>query len=308
VKAICEICGSKDYQVLLEGKDLLYEQNVQAKVLQCNKCGLLYLWPQPTDPLDNYPKEYAPYIARRNSDDIAYSIGHSYGLMQKANLVSQHQTGTLLDIGCANGQFLAVLSNYNSSLPAWGMDLSETVVQNAHRKFGIDGWTGTASRLPLPEKTVNIVTMWHVLEHLSSPLAALQDIARVLEPYGTLILACPMADSWEAQMFGRYWAGYDIPRHLFFFSRDTLLQLLHQTGFEASEITGIVWGYNSARISSALWLREISYFHARPYLLRKVSTLMGIGSTLMSEALSRILGNHRSIAVFVGHKTPPRFS
>jgi SAM-dependent methyltransferase len=163
-------------------------------------------------------------------------------------------------------------------------------------------WVGTVPGLPLPSGSVGVVTLWHVLEHLSHPLAALRDIARVLRPDGVLILACPVVDSWEARLFGRYWAGYDVPRHLFVYSRRVLEWALGRAGFEASEVPNVVWGYNSAKISSSFWLQGFSPPWCGPRLVRNVAALVGAGAALAFGLLSRILGHGGAVAVLVAHK------
>jgi ubiquinone/menaquinone biosynthesis C-methylase UbiE len=297
----CELCGSERGYVLLKGRDWLHGQPGQANVCRCGECGLIYLWPRPATLLDSYPEEYAPHVGGHESADIAYSAGHQGGLMRKAQLVSQSKGGVLLDVGCAAGDFLAAVQNLDSRR-LLGTDLSDRAVRRARQRFGIQAWVGTVPALPLPSASVGVVTLWHVFEHLPHPVAALRDIARILEPDGVLILACPMADSWEARLFGRYWAGYDVPRHLFAYSRQTLPPLLQRVGFEPSEVLHVVWSYNSARISSAFWLRRFSIFQQHPRLLRRTAALMGAVVALAFEGLSWIGGNRRAVAVFVARK------
>jgi ubiquinone/menaquinone biosynthesis C-methylase UbiE len=297
----CALCGSTRHRALFEGRDWLYGQTVRAEILQCDECGLVYLWPRPARPQDYYPDEYAPHVGPRDSADIAYSAGHRQGLLRKARLVSQYGSGPLLDVGCAAGDFLAVVQGL-ANRPLWGVDISDRAVRRARQRFGINAWLGTVPPLSLPDESVSVVTLWHVLEHLPQPLAALRDIARVLRPDGVLVLACPMADSWEARLFGRYWAGYDVPRHLFAYSRRTLPWMLQNAGFESSEVLHVVWSYNSARISSAFWLQRFSIFRRNPRLLGPTAALMGAGVALTLELLSQILDNRRAVAVFVARK------
>jgi SAM-dependent methyltransferase len=299
--ARCELCGSERNHSLFAGRDWLYGQAVQSEVLQCDACGLAYLWPQPVRPLDNYPPDYAPHVGRRDSTDIAHSTGHRGGLLRKAKVACKYGQGPLLDIGCAASEFLAVVHSLGER-PVWGMDLSERALQHARGHLGMNVWVGDVPRLPLPNESVGVVTLWHVLEHLPHPLAALRDISRVLRPDGVLILACPMVDSWEAKVFGRYWAGYDVPRHLFAYSHQTLHRTLRHAGFEASEVPNVVWGYNSAKISSAFWLQRFSLFRLNPRLLRKAAALLGAATAMTFALLSGILRNRRTVAVFVARK------
>ena len=76
-----------------------------------------------------------------------------------------------------------------------------------------------------------MVTLWDVIEHLHDPRGSLVRIAELLAPGGVLIVSVPVMDSLDHRLFGRYWAGYEIPRHLHFFSTRTLTSLFHATGF-----------------------------------------------------------------------------
>lgn len=300
--ARCPLCGSNRTESLFEGSDFLYGAPIQAEIMQCRQCGLAYLWPQPDESSENYPEEYAPYVAQQDSSDIAYSIGYQRGLVRKAKLASAHQNGPLLDIGCAAGQWLAVLQSYASGHLLWGMDIRREPVKKATRLPSIEGWVGTATRLPLLDETLSVVTMWHVLEHLRYPVVTLSEISRVLRKDGTLILACPLLDSLEAEIFGPYWAGYDSPRHLFFYSRETLQRILREAGFELSEIPGVVYGFNSARISSAFWLGRHKFFRHNPGFLRGAAAMIGVSVAAAADLISRVSRNQRSVGVFLARR------
>jgi SAM-dependent methyltransferase len=298
--ARCALCDSEQSRALFRGEDWLHGQPVEAEVRRCERCGLVYLWPRPENPLDSYPVDYAPHSGSHEPTNVAYSAGHSGGIQRKVRLVSRFAPGPLLDAGCAAGEFLAAVQGH-AFRPLLGMDISRRAAGQA-RSRGLDVWVGEVPVLPLADESLETVTLWHVLEHVASPLEALRDIARVLRRDGVVVVACPMVDSWEARLFGRYWAGYDVPRHLFAFSRQTLPRLLDSAGLSASEVLHVVWGVNSARISSAFWLRRCSAFRNRPRLLHAVATLMALVTTLVFELLSHLFGNRRAVAVFAAHK------
>jgi SAM-dependent methyltransferase len=186
----------------------------------------------------------------------------------------------------------------------WGTDISRQAALRARHRRDIDVWIGDLPGLALADGSVGVVTLWHVLEHLPHPLEALGDLGRALQPDGALVLACPMSDSWEARLFGRYWSGYDVPRHLYTFSRQTLSQMLDLAGFDYVEVPNIVRGYNSARLSAAFWLQTTAVGRRSRFLLRALTALLGAGVALGSELLSWVFGNHRAIGVFVARKRP----
>ena len=84
--------------------------------------------------------------------------------------------------------------------------------------------------------TVDCITMWHVLEHIEDPRLTLETLREILRPEGTLIVALPNPDSWDARHYKKFWAAYDLPRHLFHFNRKSFSTLAKNSGFQIVEI------------------------------------------------------------------------
>ena len=299
----CILCGSEHGSTLFRGHDWLHDCQVASDVIRCPECGLIWLWPQPASPLEGYPRDYAPHMGFESSTGIARGLGQKRGLRRKVRFVERYGRGSLLDIGCAAGDFLEAMRDRIAG-PLMGMDIDEAAVRLARARSGALVWVGSELALPLGDGSVGTVTLWHVLEHLPRPLEALQEITRVLGREGFLLLACPMADSWEARLFGQYWAGYDVPRHLFAFSRKTLPCLLKQAGLEPAEVHGVVLGYNSARLSAAFWLRRAAFFRDRPRWLHHAAAMLGACTAVACELLSRLFGNHRAVVVYAARRAP----
>ena len=301
----CILCGSERSSLLFRGHDWLHHSQVVADLLQCAGCGLIWLWPQPASALEAYPPTYAPHQGIDATTGVARGYGQRRGLARKVRLAQLYGRGPFLDIGCAAGDFLETMRDQGAG-PLLGMDIHEEAVQLARERSGALVWVGSELALPLGEGSIGTVTLWHVLEHLPQPLEALCEITRVLGGDGILLLACPMADSWEARLFGQHWAGYDVPRHLFAFSRKTLPCLLEQAGLAPTEVHGVVYGYNSARLSAAFWLRQFSFFRDRPRWLDVAADMLGACSALACELLSRLFGNHRAVAAGAARSTNRR--
>jgi len=144
-------------------------------------------------------------------------------------------------------------------VPAWkvaGLEFNPVAVEYARQVRGLDVYTGELPQLDWPAATYDVITMWHVLEHLPDPIRVLAEVRRLLRPDGLFIVAVPMRDSAEAQFFGPTWAGYDVPRHLITFTRLSLTQLLTQAGFRVEEHFGVIQGFASVRLSLRWWLVE----------------------------------------------------
>jgi len=161
----------------------------------------------------------------------------------------------LLDVGCATGQFLAEMRRY----PGWqvyGVEPNHIAANFARQAFGLDVHPGDLVSAAYADSYFDVVTLWDVLEHLHNPQETLIEIRRILKPDGYLILRTPTLDSWDAQIFGSYWAGLDTPRHLVVFSRHTLTRLLAQTGFRLHHLRTGGGSYFIVLLSLSFWLDE----------------------------------------------------
>ncbi|MEM7034123.1 MAG: class I SAM-dependent methyltransferase [Chloroflexota bacterium] len=261
----CDLCGHQHSTPVFVGKDFMHGLADQCPLVACASCGLITLYPQPENLADFYPAQsYHAYKSQHNSsDDLARSVNRS--LMKRADWLAQQISAdqaqiSLLDLGCGEGGFLrATLLSEFGNAKRIGIDFSPQACFASHIPGQIDTGVSALDRLPFPDHSFEIVTMWHVLEHVRSPQQVLLEIKRLLKPGGTLMLACPVVDSFEAQFFRRYWAGYDVPRHLHTFSRSTLRALLQNAGFQGEEVRGLVAGWHSIKTSWQFLLGFGSY-------------------------------------------------
>ncbi|MEM4239244.1 MAG: class I SAM-dependent methyltransferase, partial [Nitrososphaerota archaeon] len=107
-----------------------------------------------------------------------------------------------------------------------------------------------------------VVTLWHTLEHMYNPLDALKKIHLLLKPDGFLIFSTPNLDSLDARLFGQYWIGYELPRHLQVFSYHTLSMLVNKSGFVILDMRCLYGSYAAAASSIRFWMRG-KYYNAR---------------------------------------------
>jgi 2-polyprenyl-3-methyl-5-hydroxy-6-metoxy-1,4-benzoquinol methylase len=140
--------------------------------------------------------------------------------------------GRALDIGCGSGGYLAFLARLGWSCS--GVEPGARSRTYAREVLGLDVEAGPLAACRYPSRHFDVVTMWHVLEHLSDPLGTLREIRRILKPDGRLLLRTPNVESLEARVFRGDWYGLDPPRHLFLYSPRTLRPLLERHGFHVA--------------------------------------------------------------------------
>ena len=140
----------------------------------------------------------------------------------------------LLDVGCGTGGYIWNLKELGWN--ACGVEINEKTALQLRRK-GMEVFAGDFERLDFPESEYDVVTFWHTLEHLRSPLESLKKAHRILKPDGMVMIEVPNVASLERKIFGRNWALWDVPRHLYHFSPQSLVKLLSESGFRKTMVS-----------------------------------------------------------------------
>ena len=146
--------------------------------------------------------------------------------------------GRILDIGCATGEYLAYLRGLEWQTQ--GIEFDSEAAAYARDQLNLEVITGTAeAALPdLPGSHFDVVTMWHVLEHVNDPRAVLTEVRRVLKPQGKLMIEVPNYQSVWSTLLRGSWFPLEYPYHQHHFTPNTLRRLLDAAGFQASQIEG----------------------------------------------------------------------
>ena len=181
---------------------------------------MLVTQPVPEDLEKYYDSD--EYISHSDTDKglmpFLYQRVKSITLSRKANLVNRlsNNRGTLADIGAGTGDFLSVVKK--DGWEVYGAEPNATARKRAFNK-GVD-LVETIDEVS--DKTYDIVTLWHVLEHLPELEFEINRLKRMVKPGGHLIIAVPNYKSYDAGYYQEYWAAYDAPRHLWHFSRKSM--------------------------------------------------------------------------------------
>ena len=158
----------------------------------------------------------------------------------------------LLDIGCGNGRFLKVAQALGYQ--AEGLEPDTTAAEIA-RSAGFQIYEQTLTNRRLSRTDYDVITMNHVIEHLHNPISALELIFNALNPGGRLWISTPNILSTGFSIYGKFWRGLEIPRHLIIFTPDSLEQLLNRVGFgNVSFIRPNLGASNMLQQSAALLL------------------------------------------------------
>jgi 2-polyprenyl-3-methyl-5-hydroxy-6-metoxy-1,4-benzoquinol methylase len=207
----------KDYSVSKETFDLYHDETLD----------MLITSPQPS--LENLGKYYESedYIShtdnKRSLFEKLYHFIKSIALKNKLNLINslQPQKGRILDIGAGTGDFLLVAKNDGWEII--GVEPSDRAKAIAKNK----GVSFVEETTELENHSFDVISMWHVLEHVPDLDKQIKELKRLLKPTGTLIIAVPNFKSFDAKHYGKFWAAYDVPIHFWHFSK-TAIKLLFE--------------------------------------------------------------------------------
>ena len=228
----CINCDCQDFTSVFSLKDYFYTEETFT-IQQCAKCGLRITNPRPNEKaLGAYYKteNYLSHSDRNDSlFDKFYHFIRKYNLNYKRDIIEKfHTSGRIIDIGCGTGAFLGQFDK--SKWIRQGFEPDAETREIAKKTYNIDV-NDTPVLNNLVGTKAEVITLWHVLEHISLINEQLEKIKSLLTDNGILVIAVPMSNSHDANYYGKYWAAYDAPRHLYHFTKDTLEQLLSKHGF-----------------------------------------------------------------------------
>lgn len=196
---------------------------------------MLVTHPQPS--LDKLPSYYESddYIShtdgKRSFFEKLYHFIKGIALKNKLHLIhSLSSKGTLLDIGAGTGEFLLICKK--NGWQVTGIEPSDKAKTIAQKK-GIHIETALGG---LPDHAFDVITMWHVLEHVPDLNHQLDELKRLLKPNGTIIIAVPNFNSLDAKLYQEYWAAYDVPIHLWHFSKTAIQKIFATKEMELKKV------------------------------------------------------------------------
>jgi 2-polyprenyl-3-methyl-5-hydroxy-6-metoxy-1,4-benzoquinol methylase len=225
---------------------------------RCGGCGVLYQHPRPPRATIGryYPADdsYPPFRAAVAAEPPLRRFARRRSLLKRCALVQRHvAAGSLLDVGCATGDFLIEMAQQ----PGWrafGAEPSAAAARYAAAAGALVA-RGSLNTAAFAAGTFDAVTLWDVLEHVYEPRAALGEAVRLLRPGGILVISQPNTGSLDRRLFGDRWVGWELPRHLYLFPPPLLRELATAYGLREVERC-CLYGSHSVMADSLTYIAE----------------------------------------------------
>lgn len=276
----CDLCGSSDYREVYRMPDILFHRDEWFLVVECAQCGLGFVNPRPTrqEIGKYYPDAFFDFF-----DEAWHQARYRREAEYLADLC--RPGARLLDIGCANGDFPRLMRQR-------GWDVTGVEIGEQARK--IDDFVVHRCEFPdapLPESHFDAVTAWAVMEHVHQPSRYFRRAAQVLRPAGRFVFLVPNFASWGSRFLYRE----DLPRHLHFFTEETVKRYLDSVGLRliGAEFTNEIYEMRPVNWLRCAWYRQVLKRHLPWTELpeRPAAYFERIGRSDLTAKFAYVLGN-----------------
>ena len=233
----CPICNKTSFNNFLETKDHMITKELFS-IVSCASCGFHFTNPIPDrDNIGDYYKSEV-YVSHSSSKkgfiNRLYNSVRKRTLKQKVNWINANSNGRkLLDLGCGTGHFLraAIDAGFNGI----GVEPDDDARSFAQSENNISPLT-QCELYNLEKGSFDVITMWHVLEHVYDLKKDVEKLTQLLTEKGTIFIAVPNMNSYDARKYKSFWAAYDVPRHLYHFQENDIRNLFIQFDFELTKV------------------------------------------------------------------------
>lgn len=235
----CPFCESENTRLHLKLKDYFLSQE-DFEIHECDDCKLLFTSPRPDKSVIGKYYKSEDYLS--HNEHKKGLVPFIYNCVKKINVKRKYKIAThtkpyLLDFGCGVGDFLHYAQQKGCEV--MGCDLSEDARKLASEKLGKTIVT-PEEIFTLPHSTFDVITMWHVLEHIDDLKFQADQLYRLLKDNGRLVIAVPNYKSYDAEYYKDKWAAYDVPRHLNHFHKESLENIFNGK-FQLEKIHPMKW-------------------------------------------------------------------
>ncbi len=233
----CPVCGSEDKEKHLSLKDY-FLSGEDFSIDRCKECGFLFTNPRPyAEKLGDYYKS-DEYISHSNTNkglvSRAYKAVRSITLKQKFKVVSRRKSsGRILDIGSGTGELLNFFRQKGWEVQGVEPDADARSFARSQYNLPVEDEEFLDK---IPDNSFDVISMWHVLEHVPNLNARIETLSRILKDDGIIVIAVPNPESFDANYYGKFWAAFDVPRHLYHFRKQDIKNLFDKRNFRIHQV------------------------------------------------------------------------
>ena len=236
---VCPLCLSEKITLHLKCTDHFISKEI-FQIDKCLVCGFEFTQDYPEEAeIGNY-YESEDYISHSDTSigfsNKLYRLARKIMLRRKIRIIRKVtglKTGNLLDIGSGTGHFADTMRNAGWQVK--GIEINEKARSFSKSNFGLE-ISGPEYISVFQPGIFDCITLWHVLEHFHEPYKYAAEIIRLLKPGGVCVIALPNSWSFDAAHFGKFWAAYDVPRHLWHFNPATFRHFTDKAGFKTEKL------------------------------------------------------------------------
>ncbi len=239
---VCPLCSSPDISHFLSCTDHFVTKEI-FEISKCVRCEFKFTQNSPEESEAGHYYESDDYISHSDSKkgmmDKAYHAIRRIMLSRKLKIIMRLtglSKGSILDIGSGTGYFLNTMKR--SGWDTKGIEISAKAREYTSSRFNIDSIP--PERIDtITSESFDCITLWHVLEHFHEPFKYMNEIRRLLKPLGVCIIALPNSSSFDCRHYGKEWAAYDVPRHLWHFNPSTFSLFATKSKFIITETSNL---------------------------------------------------------------------
>ncbi len=280
----CALCGGQKTKRIFVARNKHGRHMLDAKdkfdIFSCLECGSVFL--KKMDINEEYYKKYyeSGYYENQKISrilDKAVGLLVNFSLKRKQKIIinnfrNKKRKISILDIGCGNGGFLSSLKN--DKFDKSGVEINQEAAKVCEKK-GINVYNQNLIDIDFGDKKFNVITMWHVLEHITNPIDYFHKIRDILDDEGVVILQTPNSNSIGSICGGKNWFHLDSPRHLILYNKKSVDWLYRKTGFRIRKIKNefydypldLFWSVKASRLKFAIYpLYPIFKFFSKEHL------------------------------------------
>lgn len=239
---VCPLCLSEEIRFQFSCTDHFISKEI-FDLFKCTECGFVFTQDYPEEISISRYYESDDYISHsdisKGFSNKIYRLARNVMLQKKRNTIKRItglEKGRLLDIGSGTGHFANIMKQ--SGWDVKGIEINKKARDFSISRFGLPV-TGPEELSLLETGSFDCITLWHVLEHFHDPFTYISKIINLLKPDGMCLIALPNSSSYDADYFGKYWAAYDVPRHLWHFTPDTFSIFAEKAGIALKAIKNL---------------------------------------------------------------------